>query len=149
VNYKTGEIVMIHIGLKLYPEAIKTVALAAGLEPVAKLFCNARHIQRLHHWLKNIKYESNDNIIAFVDEFEFNLYKCHYRSIFFDTDYFQKIYLVKHRLCAQWMIVLMGYQAFELHRPVRVNKAFLLACSAKIIPKKHLHIWNPEDDLPF
>jgi hypothetical protein len=140
---------MIHIGIKLYPDAIKSVAIAGGVEPVAKFFCNGRQIQQFHHWLEDIKYEANDSMVAFVDEFEFNLYKTQFRSIFFDRDYFHKIYLVNHRICSHLMMVLMGYQAFELNRPARINKAFLLACIAKIIPKKYLHIWNPDDDLPF
>ncbi len=140
---------MIHIGMKLYPDAIQSVALAGGVEPVAKLFCNSRQIQHLHHWLEDIKYEANDSMVAFVDEFEFNLYKGQFKSIFFARDYFHKIYLVNHRICAELMMVLMGYQAFELNQPVRINKAFLLACIAKIIPKKYLYLWNPQEELPF
>ena len=140
---------MIHLGIRLDKHHIKAVALAGGFEPIGKVFCKSKDNHKFQSWIENLKWDLGENIIAFVDYFEFTQFKHYHNNIFFDGQLFYKIYLVHHRRLSKLISLLMGYNAYVLNSTTRVNKAFILACTFKIFSKKDLFLWNPEDDFPF
>jgi len=140
---------MIYIGIQLDKHHIKALALAGGFEPIGNFSCKTKHNHKFQSWIENLKWDLDENIIAFVDDFEFTQFKHYHKNIFFDGQLFYKIYLLQHRRLSKLISFLMGYNAYVLNSTVRVNKTFMLACSFKIFSKKDLDLWNPEDDHPF
>lgn len=140
---------MIHLGIRLDKHHIKAVALAGGFEPIGKVFCKTKDHHNFQSWIENLKCDLGENIIAFVDDFEFTQFKHYHKNIFFEAHLFHKIYLVQHRRLSKLISFLIGYHVYALNSTTRVNKAFILACTIKIFSKKNLDLWNPEDDYPF
>jgi hypothetical protein len=140
---------MIHIGIKLYPHALKAVALADGFEPIGNLFCKSNKYYRFLKWLNNLKWDISEHVVVFLDDFEFMQFKYCHENIFFNPNRFNKIYLVHHTKLTRLMSVFRGYNAYTKNKPQRMSKAFMLACVRKIYPARQFSVWNPEDELDF
>jgi len=140
---------MIYIGISLKKHHIHAVAMAGGFEPIGQFSCNTKNHLKCQSWIENLKWDLSENMIAFVDDFEFIQFKLYHKHIFFDNHLFHKIYLVHHRRLSKLISLLMGYNLYALNAPARLNKPFILACTLKIFSKNDLNLWNPEDDYPF
>lgn len=140
---------MIYIGISLKKQHIHAVAMAGGFEPVGQFSWNNKHHLKCRAWIENLKMDLTENIIAFVDDFEFTQFKIYHKNIFFEDHLFHKIYLVKHRRLSKLISFLMGYHVYTVNATPRLDKTFILACSLKIFSKNDLYLWHPEDDLPF
>ena len=140
---------MIQVGIQLYQNNLKAAALANGILPVGKLCCQNKHNYKFCLWLENLKWDSTEKIIAFIDEFEFVQFKQYHKNIFSDQYWFYKIFLVQHRKFMELISLFCMYNAFTLNPVKHVNKPFLLACCNKMIPEEYFYLWTPDCDFPY
>ena len=140
---------MISVGIQLDPRAFKAVALDSHLEWLGKKYCRLNRQQTFYDWIGMLQWDLNEKAVAFFDEWEICQLGPVHGPLFTAQDALDKLYLVNHRKLISLIEVLSAYQSHALGKPVLVNKAFVLACAGKIISKKYLYRWKPDEDRPI
>jgi len=138
---------MIYVGVKLFRNGFKIVALSEGFATIGKRYFTIGQFDKLNPWLNSLKLHSDEQARWFFDELEFNHPK--YPGMAFQLlNDDNTIYLVNHRKLINVVQFFHEYLVWLQARPIKKEIAFFLASATRIFDEENLKPYYPDEE-PF